>query len=186
MAYPSSIFRNITSFKMMLYEKPHMDMLWHSMDLKTVPRKDRMWQLHDPWRCFTGHLRDNLLLLPHRCRITAGGNRTGCMRNWGPVKSRRVKGKKKSKEKTCAVHPPLFFSRECRGRNVCTLTFPCLVFPRFYLAAREAKRTSMSLHQKVHFSTQEMQILQSIPSDCKSCARNSTGHFKCRILCAQI
>lgn len=72
---------------------------------------------------------------------------------------------KKSKEKTCADHSLLFSSRQCRGRNMCTLTFSCLVFSRRYLSARGAKRTSMSLHQKVHFCAQEMQILQSIPFD---------------------
>lgn len=165
MASRSSIFRNTTSLKMTFYEKPHLDMLWHSMDLKTVPKKDRMWQLHDPWGCFKGHPRDNPLLLPHDVKLQLEETGNWIYEKLGASQIKESKEDKKSKEKTCADHSLLFSSRQCRGRNMCTLTFSCLVFSRLYLSARGAKRTSMSLHQKVHFCAQEMQILQSIPFD---------------------
>lgn len=49
------------------------------------------------------------------------------------------KEEKKSKEKTCADHSLLFSSRECRGRNMCTLTFSCLVFSRLYYQQEEPR-----------------------------------------------
>jgi len=40
---------------------------------KLCPR-NRLSQLHDPWRCFKGHPVGNPLLLPHRWNFTVKGN----------------------------------------------------------------------------------------------------------------